>query len=162
MLSAMRMIELPPGAPFGSVSSTPVCKDTRRRERRNDCPIYREADFNDFLVSTNTEHAAPYFRTWIRRLLRDDHRIVLTHGDLHGGNIMINDTGDGQLSVSIIDWELGGFYPEYWELLKAHNLRRVSDQSDWWYHLPTCLGGGAYDAERAVDMTLESNLLAWQ
>lgn len=41
--------------------------------------------------------------------------IVLTHNDFHPRNIMVR---DGKV-VAIIDWELSGFYPEYWEYVKA-------------------------------------------
>lgn len=118
-----------PGQSLGSETQNPVCKDCCRNEQVSDHTLLNEADFNDFLVYINTERAAPYFRYWIRRLFRDDHRIVLTHGDLHRGNNM-EDVADGRVNVSLIDWEMGGFYPEYWELLKAFNLRRVSDKSD--------------------------------
>ncbi|EMR83500.1 hypothetical protein ACHAQE_011203 [Botrytis cinerea] len=37
---------------------------------------------------------------------------VLTHGDLDGSNILVK---DGHIS-GIIDWEYGGYLPEWWEL----------------------------------------------
>ena len=42
--------------------------------------------------------------------------IVLTHGDLVPRNILVR---DGNV-VAIVDWEMAGFYPEYWEYAKAH------------------------------------------
>ena len=43
-------------------------------------------------------------------------RIVLTHGDLVPRNILVK---NGRI-VGIIDWEMAGFYPEYWEYAKGH------------------------------------------
>ncbi|PWY88147.1 kinase-like protein [Aspergillus heteromorphus CBS 117.55] len=43
------------------------------------------------------------------------HELVLTHADLTPRNIIIR---DGKV-VGIIDWEMAGFYPAYWEYVKA-------------------------------------------
>lgn len=39
------------------------------------------------------------------------HRLVLTHGDLHAANILVDD----ELNITgIVDWECCGWCPEYW------------------------------------------------
>jgi aminoglycoside phosphotransferase (APT) family kinase protein len=43
---------------------------------------------------------------------------VMTHGDLVPRNILVK---DGQV-VGIVDWEMAGFYPPYWEYVKGHLL----------------------------------------
>lgn len=43
---------------------------------------------------------------------------VLSHNDLHGANIIVNDKG----LAGIIDWELSGFYPEGYEESKYRKL----------------------------------------
>lgn len=43
-------------------------------------------------------------------------QIIFTHGDLVPRNIMVRNGG----IVSILDWEMAGFYPEYWEYVKGH------------------------------------------
>lgn len=53
------------------------------------------------------------------------HRIVLTHGDFAPRNILVN----GSKVVAILDWELAGFYPEYWEYAKA--VWREAWQEGW-------------------------------
>jgi len=53
------------------------------------------------------------------------HRIVLAHGDFAPRNILVN----GSKVVAILDWELAGFYPEYWEHAKA--VWREAWQ-EWW------------------------------
>lgn len=41
--------------------------------------------------------------------------IVLTHGDLHAGNMVVREDG----TVVLLDWGLSGFYPDYWEFYRA-------------------------------------------
>lgn len=41
--------------------------------------------------------------------------VLLTHNDLHPRNVTVR---DGKVAA-ILDWELAGFYPEYWEYVKA-------------------------------------------
>lgn len=49
--------------------------------------------------------------------------------------MVIIDTPDGGMELSgIIDWEASGYYPEYWEHLKAVNTRTIKDTSDWSVH----------------------------
>lgn len=48
-------------------------------------------------------------------LAQNTHKVVLTHGDLHGRNILI----DGDRVVGLLDWETCGWYPEYWEFVKC-------------------------------------------
>lgn len=43
------------------------------------------------------------------------HEIVLTHSDFSPRNILVR----GDQVVALIDWEMAGFYPEYWEYVKA-------------------------------------------
>lgn len=67
--------------------------------------------------------------------------IVLTHNDLHPRNIIVK---DGKV-VAIIDWELSGFYPEYWEYVKAWYRTNIKE---------------LWVQERAVDRVLKPYRLA--
>ncbi|MGG6498963.1 UNVERIFIED_CONTAM: phosphotransferase, partial [Bacteroidetes bacterium 56_B9] len=51
------------------------------------------------------------------------HDIVLTHSDFHPRNIIVRD----DKVVAILDWELAGFYPAYWEYVKANYLPNWDD-----------------------------------
>ncbi len=53
------------------------------------------------------------------------HKIVFTHADLRPANIIVK---NGHI-VGIIDWEMAGWYPEYWEFAKAFYIWRW--QNDW-------------------------------
>jgi hypothetical protein len=69
---------------------------------------------------------------WPGSRLRDDHRTaVLTPGDLNPIDFILLDGENQTVPVSgIVDWELGGWYPEYWDALKALKLRGTDDESD--------------------------------
>ncbi|KAH6640646.1 kinase-like domain-containing protein [Chaetomium tenue] len=66
------------------------------------------------------------FHLWLREGLQLEEHLdpkqdgpwpppVLTHGDLHPGNIMVS----GDRVTGIIDWEFAGWYPHYWEYTSA-------------------------------------------
>lgn len=54
-----------------------------------------------------------------------NHDIVMTHGDFSPRNIIVQ----GSKVVGIVDWEMSGYYPEYWEYVKA--MYRPAWESDW-------------------------------
>ncbi|OIW30981.1 phosphotransferase enzyme family protein, partial [Coniochaeta ligniaria NRRL 30616] len=43
------------------------------------------------------------------------HKTVFTHGDLHRGNVIIQDDG----GVAVLDWAWAGWYPCFWEYCTA-------------------------------------------
>lgn len=157
-LKGLRELELPSCSPFGSPVGRRLCKDIRRDERVGASSIYSESQFNEFLVHSPTSRAAPSHKNWLRSMLRTDYRVVFTHADFHPRNIMVVDSPGGIIELSgILDWESSGFYPEYWEQLKAMNTRSVKDASDWWDHLPPCILG--YDQEIVLDQVIECTVV---
>lgn len=55
---------------------------------------------------------------------RAGHRMSFTHADLNSRNILVDEVvqQDGSLGgrvTGIVDWEMAGYYPEYWEYTKA-------------------------------------------
>lgn len=52
---------------------------------------------------------------------------TFTHGDLNAQNIIIN---NGHVAA-IIDWELAGFYPVWWEKYSLRNIKNI----DWYIRL---------------------------
>lgn len=92
----------------------------------------RACDANAFTqLAINLVNAMP---------MSDDNRFVLTHGDLVPRNILVREGGH---VVAIVDWEMAGFYPEYWEYAKAHFF---ADYDHPWQE------------ERAIDQVLEPHL----
>ena len=153
MLTDLHGIPWTPGVPLGSLIPPYICKDARLRVHTGG-PIYNEAEFNDFLLRTPLKSISSSYLKWLRSCLRDDHQIVLSHGDLNPKNIILLDEQDGSVSISgIIDWEMGGWYPEYWDALKALNVRSTNDESDWWCSLPEQLN--RYVSEVAINHLVE-------
>lgn len=64
-------------------------------------------------------------REGLRARLRRDHRAVLTHGDLSPRNIIVQDNK----ITGLIDWEIAGWFPEYWEYVKF--FHRPFIHKDW-------------------------------
>ncbi|KAF5320886.1 hypothetical protein D9619_002116 [Psilocybe cf. subviscida] len=137
MLTTMRRIPRPTSQnhPLGSVEPPYICQDTRTGYTRTGGPIYNEASFNDsFLLRDPLPRISKAYITWLRSYyLRDDHEIVMSHGDLNPFNIIVQRGAEGDIFISgIIDWEFGGWYPEYWDAVKALHTRGTDDESDWW------------------------------
>ncbi|KAI1118547.1 kinase-like protein [Nemania sp. NC0429] len=91
-------------------------------------PYTDEYGFNEGIVEAlrraspypenEDEESIGYSRMYATRQLVHslrNHEIVFTHGDLHSGNILVQD----DLTVVILDWYTAGFYPDYWEWYKA-------------------------------------------
>lgn len=88
-------------------------------------PFATEADFNEFLLSTLIDNTPSAIVNALRGRLRENHRIVFTHGDLSQRNILVR---NGKI-VALVDWEYAGWYPEYWEYVKF--LSRFCRHHDW-------------------------------
>jgi len=153
--------ELPSGQLNLGSFETGICKDTRRMQRVSDKPIRTEAEFNDFLCHAPGRTITPWVKM-VRPCLKEDHRIVMTHGDFHPRNIMVSwerdqgsaPTAEGIRVSGIIDWELAGWYPEYWEFVKALNtINMRGPLCDWIEFLPT-EAIGSYPMEYSIDCIL--------
>ncbi|KAF2136502.1 uncharacterized protein K452DRAFT_129414 [Aplosporella prunicola CBS 121167] len=94
-------------------------------------PFETEEEFNEAILRrlAETEPAAhlALLRTLISRTL-NGHRTVFTHGDLRAKNILVHRTGvkpdgsgsgSGVIEIKIVDWEMAGWYPEYWEFCSS-------------------------------------------
>lgn len=77
----------------------------------------------------------------ISSYLEDNHQIFLTQPTV-------------QMTITaILDWEICGWYPAYWEYVKAlHTITPGCDVDDWWAYLPK--GIGVWPKEHAVDRML--------
>ncbi|KAI3321036.1 kinase-like protein [Xylariaceae sp. AK1471] len=139
-----------------------VCKDTRRGEHVASGPVQNEKEFNEFLCSKPGRTTT----TWIKTVCSSmgyNHRIVMTHGDLHPRNIMVcweRDENDMMLEdtvrvSSILDWETAGWYPEYWEFVKAmHTADSRGPLRDWINYLPTEAIGN-FVVEYSIDCLID-------
>lgn len=91
-------------------------------------PFADEEEFNRGIVAALKEAVPEDWSSftcdmWLE--VMKGHEVVMTHNDLDPRNILVR----GSEVVALLDWELSGYYPEYWEYCKA--LRRPTWQSGW-------------------------------
>ncbi|KAE8339172.1 hypothetical protein BDV24DRAFT_176164 [Aspergillus arachidicola] len=127
------------------------CKDVRRQIRVAEKPISNEHDFNISLTS-NKQRTRSGKLAMIESYLETSHQVVLTHADLRLRNIMVAVASQLVLNLhglsgcqvritGILDWEMCGWYPEYWEYVKAlHTITPGDGFDDWWAYLPRNIG----------------------
>ncbi|TCD69488.1 hypothetical protein EIP91_007418 [Steccherinum ochraceum] len=73
-------------------------------------------------------------------------RSRFTHGDLAPRNIMVDGAGTGKI-VAILDWDASGWFPEYWEYIKAKLMTRMP--LEWDLRIKEFVGD--YEAEWKAD-----------
>lgn len=137
MSEKLRSLPLPSQYLGGGIPRQSV--DCRMWKRKGPECLEGETQFNEFLLSGNSRAGMEPFVEFVRPMLREKHRIVLTHGGLHPRNILpIKDEGTegGIRATCLIDWEVGGAYPEYWEFVKALNTVRPILSGYWPFFLP--------------------------
>lgn len=90
-------------------------------------PYKTEEEFNDGLTRAMKLARDDSWVDQIARFIKamPRHEVVLTHSDFSPRNIIVR----GDQVVGIIDWEMAGFYPDYWEYIKA--LYHPDWQSRW-------------------------------
>ncbi|KAJ7119267.1 kinase-like protein [Mycena crocata] len=127
------------------------CKDGRVASMVPFGPFQNESAFNDFLVKT-AQGTFPHdpFLDETRKIMRDTHRIVFTHGDLAPRNIMVR----GDVVVGLIDWEHSGWYPEHWEYCKAQFSPDLECGKSWIQALEEIIMPYDYGYDYAVEKRL--------
>ena len=151
ILLELRQIQIPKDCTFGGVGGE-GCKDTRRHTRISQTPIRSLAEFEDFIFSNPVFGGSVYIK--LLRSMSQSHpsRIVFSHGDLRTANIIVLPDQQGNYTISgILDWEMGGFYPDYWEAVKATNTMAPQEEDDWYLHLPTCASPTTYPIHWLLD-----------
>ncbi|KAF5020565.1 hypothetical protein F66182_7397 [Fusarium sp. NRRL 66182] len=151
LFATLRSLPRPDTAPLGSVLGD-GCKDLRRGVRKSTEPIMTDLEFQDFLFAGSKTASAPYI-TFMRGLMpKSPTQAVFTHGDVRPANIIVQEDENGEWKIkSIIDWEASGFYPEYWECIKATNNMTPRDNTDWYLYLPHPISPGSNSAHWLVD-----------
>ncbi|QKX55273.1 uncharacterized protein TRUGW13939_02365 [Talaromyces rugulosus] len=102
---------------IGSVDGSPCEDPVFCAEIGGFSPYKTEEDFKEGLVramrlspnNSRVDHIAKLVKALPK------HEIVLTHSDIAPRNIIVR----GDHIVGILDWEMAGFYPAYWEYAKA-------------------------------------------
>ena len=151
-----KLRSLPVPSRYLGGGTPPQCIDCRMWKRKSPERMESEAQFNEFLLSGNSRSDKGPYVEFVRSMLRKDHHIVLTHGDLHPRNILaMSDERGGIRITGLIDWEAGGAYPEYWEFVKSLNTVRPIRSGDGPFFLPL-KGMGSSFGEYAIDCLVDN------
>ncbi|KAJ1675308.1 hypothetical protein EV182_001519 [Spiromyces aspiralis] len=94
---------------------------------------------HNFTQKCDSQYRVKFYRQSLPHIFRD-HKPVFTHGDLQQKNILVrkaarnpdpaevSDGGD-ELEVYLVNWELSGWYPDYWEYCVIFCLTTLN--TDW-------------------------------
>ncbi|PYH99866.1 kinase-like protein [Aspergillus ellipticus CBS 707.79] len=111
---------------FGNLNHTPYYEgilSTLDRDPSISGPFENEEQFNQGILKSLGQRESPHYVRLlgeaIQRTLRG-HKTVFTHADLQPKNVMVEQNGvceDGSpdYQITLIDWSLAGWYPEYWD-----------------------------------------------
>lgn len=150
ILLKLRELSIPKDGQLGGVGGE-GCKDTRRHTRIRKS-IISIAEFEDFIFSDPHFGGSVYIK--ILRTMSQSHvpKVVFSHGDLRPANIVVKSDQQGNYNISgVLDWEMGGFYPDYWDSVKATNTMSPQEEDDWYLHLPACASPTSYPLHWLVD-----------
>ncbi|RSL48263.1 hypothetical protein CEP54_013028 [Fusarium duplospermum] len=160
LFSQLRSLPYLAPTPLGDVQGGDGCRDLRRDLRISTEPITTDKEFQDFIFSGSRTASASYIRLLRGLMPESAAKIVFTHGDLRPPNIIVQEGEDGQWQVvSVIDWELSGFYPEYWECIKATNNLTPRDSTDWYQYLPDLISPGRYPTHWLIDRLWDRSMV---
>lgn len=139
----------PQGAGWiGSCSGGPAY-DHRLSNMSTCGPFASVGDFHDYLVAPVRQCPRPDWVSKFRSQLPDTYEIRFAHADFSWENVLV-DPSTGNIS-GILDWEMAGFWPEWWEYRKA--LFGSRSQPCWFQLLSEIMT--EYQKETDVDMDLE-------
>ncbi|GJN80292.1 phosphotransferase enzyme family domain-containing protein [Purpureocillium lilacinum] len=112
-------------------------------------PFATIGEFHDSLVAPIKDSPRPEWAEKYRKLLPDTHSVVFAHADLSWENILVDaESGD---VTAVLDWEMAGFWPEWWEYRKALYGSR---SQRWWRDVLSKIMD-KYDTETEADMDVE-------
>lgn len=125
---------------LGSIDHKPLVDGvfwTPDNDRSVSGPFLNESELNKGILRRlrqTEEEAHIRFLGSIMSTTLQNHRTVFTHGDLQPKNIIVDrirdsNIGTSSFKISIIDWEVSGWYPEYWEFCNATITGRL--RADW-------------------------------
>ncbi|KAI9808751.1 MAG: hypothetical protein M1825_003903 [Sarcosagium campestre] len=145
----LRSLRQPQSGWVGSCSHG-AAYDHRLNDGRPCGPFDSVSSFHNDLLRPVTTCPRPELVQKFRDALSNDYRIVFTHADLGWEHILVQET-TGHVT-GIVDWEMAGWWPEYWEYNKA---RFGEGDIPWWVNLIEEVMP-AYESEWRLDFDLRS------
>ncbi|OAT08384.1 hypothetical protein BDBG_04342 [Blastomyces gilchristii SLH14081] len=137
----LRSLQQRDGLQLGGVGGEGV-KDYRIMEVSSKKGIITAWQFDELQFSAK-HRASPSYAKLLRSFLKKENKSlrgsVFTHGDLKKTNILVEKdprNADAYIVTGIIDWEEGGFYPEYYECTTLSNGQSIETDDDWYLYVP--------------------------
>ena len=162
ILQRLRSVEPSPDTPvqIGAIDGGPATCH-RPSDRRCGGPFSTETELNSWLrsliCSESEEWYSGFHNEMMKNSMRDDHKWRLTHGDMGPHNVLVE---NGHITA-VVDWELGGWYPEYWEYVKMIQYLPY-DCWDFMKYARRLWSVGdvevLYDLEYMIDQILDSQI----
>ncbi|RMZ75099.1 hypothetical protein DV738_g5654, partial [Chaetothyriales sp. CBS 135597] len=147
-LKQLHALQPPVAGWIGSCTGSGPVYDHRLNNLAPCGPFTSVAEFHDYLVAPIKKCPRPEWAVKYRQRLNDNYNTRFTHADLSWENILVDpDTGT---ITGIIDWEMAGFWPEWWEYRKA----MLGSRQLWWAQLVDQVMQ-RYPAETEADMDIE-------
>ncbi|KAL4783459.1 kinase-like protein [Aspergillus varians] len=111
---------------FGNLNHTPYYEgilSTLDHDPSISGPFDNEDQLNQGLLKCLGQRESPHYVRLLREPIQSTlrgHKPVFTHADLQPKNVMVEQKGvceDGSpdYQITLIDWNLAGWYPEYWD-----------------------------------------------
>ncbi|EEY20151.1 conserved hypothetical protein [Verticillium alfalfae VaMs.102] len=125
-LEQLHHLRLADAGVIGSVSGG-AAFDHRLSNMHTRGPFASVADFHDFLVAPVKQSPRPGTFAKYRAQFPGTYEIRFAHAELSWENILV-DASTGKIT-GILDWEMAGFWPEWWEYRKALFGSR---SQPWW------------------------------
>ncbi|CAG7965469.1 unnamed protein product [Penicillium nalgiovense] len=115
---------------FGNLNCTPYTDGVLSTPDNNPVisgPFKDQKQMNQGILERLGQMQSPHYIRLLKEMVNctlKNHRIVFTHGDLQPKNIIVErrgvcDNGDADFKVTLIDWNLSGWYPEFWDFCNS-------------------------------------------
>lgn len=162
ILQRLRSIDPSQGTPIqiGAIDGGPVV-DHRPNGQKFGGPFSTESELNSWLLSLidpeSIQDQSDFYVETIKSCMKDNHQWRLTHGDMGPHNILVE---NGRITA-VIDWEMAGWYPEYWEYVKMIQYLPVECRGFLSYARRLWTVGKQevfYDMQFMVDQVLDSQV----
>ncbi|KAK4092926.1 hypothetical protein Purlil1_2851 [Purpureocillium lilacinum] len=147
-IQQLRQLPSPHPGSICSCSGGPAY-DHRITNMKTCGPFATIGEFHDSLVAPIKKSPRPDWVAKYRKLLPDTYSVVFAHADLSWENILV-DAESGDITA-VLDWEMAGFWPEWWEYRKALYGSRARE---WWRDVLSKVMD-EYITETEADMDLE-------
>lgn len=105
-------------------------------------PFASQDEMNRGLLEKLRQLESPQYVRLLQEMVErtlHGHQTVFTHGDLQPKNIMVErvDAAGPGFKTTLVDWEMAGWYPEFWEFCNATVCCRF--KPDWLELVPDIL-----------------------